>query len=125
MRVMSSRKPIEFIGSSLKDLSGFPADVKRGVGHALHIVQTGDMPPEAKPFKVKGESGVMEIVEDDRAGTFRAVYTVEFAEAVFVLHCFQKKSKRGIKTPQSDVDLIKTRLRDAKALYKEKYKSKR
>jgi phage-related protein len=96
-----------------------PIDVRKFFGHALDFVQRGDRYNAAKPLKGFGGAGVLEIVEDDAGGTYRAVYTVKFAEAVFVLHCFQKKSKSGIATPKEDMNIIHARLKVAEALAKE------
>lgn len=107
-----SIKPLRWIASSKKDLSGFPEDVQRTTGYALHLAQTGEKATFAKPLKGLG-SGVFEVVDDYNADTYRAVYAVQFEDAIYVLHCFQKKSKSGIKTPKQDIDLIKARLKTA------------
>ena len=112
-------KPLQWIGSSRKDLMDLPADVRRLFGFALSLAQAGDRHDAAKVLKGFGGAGVLEVVEDDIGGTYRAVYTVKFAEAVFVLHCFQKKSKRGIATPKEDMDIIHARLKIAEAFAKE------
>lgn len=96
-----------------------PADVRRLFGYALSLSQAGDQHDAAKVLKGFGSAGVLEVVEDDAGGTYRAVYTVKFEEAVFALHCFQKKSKRGIATPKKDMDIIRARLKVAEALAKE------
>jgi phage-related protein len=96
-----------------------PADVRRLFGYALSLAQAGDRHDAAKVLKGFGGAGVLEVVEDDTGGTYRAVYTVKFSEAVFVLHCFQKKSKRGIATPKRDMDVILARLKVAEAFAKE------
>ena len=96
-----------------------PPDVRRFFGFALSLAQAGDLHDSAKVLKGFGGAGVLEVVEDDSGGTYRAVYTVKFAEAVFVLHCFQKKSKRGIETPREDMNIIRARLRLAETLAKE------
>ena len=114
----SSDKPLEWIGSSHKDLLALPADVRRLFGFALSLAQAGDRHDAAKVLKGFGGAGVLEVVEDDVGGTYRAVYTVKFAEAVFVLHCFQKKSKRGIATPKVDMGIINARLKIAEAYVK-------
>lgn len=114
----TNEKPLEWIGSSHKDLMALPADVRRLFGFALSL-QSGDKHDAAKVLKGFGGAGVLEVVEDDVGGTYRAVYTVKFAEAVFVLHCFQKKSKRGIATPKEDMDIIHARLKIAEAYAKE------
>ena len=110
-------KPLIWVGSSKKDLMTFPVEVQADLG-ALGTAQFGGKHPDAKPWKGEGP-GVMEVVEDHRGDTFRAVYTVRFAEAVFVLHTFQKKSKSGIKTPKADQDLIASRLKDAERIHRE------
>lgn len=115
----SSAKPLEWIGSSYKDLMALPADVRRFFGFALSLAQAGDQHDAAKVLKGFGGASVLEVVEDDSGGTYRAVYTVRFEEAVFVLHCFQKKSKRGIETPKEDMNIIRARLKVAEALVKE------
>jgi phage-related protein len=112
-------KPLEWIGSSHKDLMALPVDVRRLFGFALSLAQAGDKHDAAKVLKGFGGAGVLEVVEDDVGGTYRAVYTVKFSEVVFVLHCFQKKSKRGIATPKEDMDLIHARLKTAEAYIKE------
>jgi len=109
-------KPIEWIASSYKDLMALPAGVRRRFGYALSLAQMGDQDDAAKVLKGFGGAGVLEVVEDDAGGTYRAVYTVKFAEAVFVLHCFQKKSRSGIATPKPDMDIIRARLKVAEAL---------
>lgn len=96
-----------------------PDPVRKFFGHALHFAQRGEQHPSAKALKGFGGAGVVEIVEDDLAGTYRAVYTVRFSEAVLVLHCFQKKSKSGIATPKKDLDIIRSRFRNAEVLAKE------
>jgi len=112
-------KPIAWIGSSKKDLMALPLEVRKFFGHALDFAQRGDKHDAAKVLKGFGGAGVLELVEDDQDGTYRAVYTVKFAKAVFVLHCFSKKSKRGIETPKEDMDIIRARLKVAEALAKE------
>lgn len=112
-------KQLIWIGSSKKDLMALPVGVRKFFGHALDFAQRGDQHDAAKTLKGFGGAGVLEIVEDDGGGTYRAVYTVKFAHAVFVLHCFQKKSKRGIATPKADLDIICARLKVAESLAKE------
>jgi phage-related protein len=111
-------KSIVWIGSSRRDLKAFPAEVRDVMGYALYQAQTGSKSPSAKPLAGFGGAGVLEIVEDFQTNTYRAVYTVKFAERVYVLHAFQKKSKKGIATPKADVDLIKKRLGLAEQDYK-------
>jgi len=118
-------RPLCWIRSSLKDLGAFPAEVRERVGYALSAAQYGGKHLDAKPWKGDG-AGVFEVVEDHRGDTFRAVYTVRFEEAVYVLHAFQKKSTKGIATSQADRELIARRLRDAIADHEERYgKAKR
>lgn len=109
----AGEKPLHWIGSSHKDLLGFPEGVVGKIGYALGVLQFGARPPSAKPWKGLGP-GVLEIVEDDEAGTYRAVCAVRFAKAIYVLHVFQKKATRGIATPRHELDLIKARLRWAR-----------
>jgi phage-related protein len=110
-------KLVRWVGSSKADLSAFPEDVRRRVGGALWEAQAGRKAPYAKPLKGFGSAGVLEIVDDFDGDTFRAVYTVRFARVVYVLHAFQKKSKRGIATPRAELDLIERRLRQAREDY--------
>ncbi|MBV9887361.1 MAG: type II toxin-antitoxin system RelE/ParE family toxin [Acidobacteria bacterium] len=109
-------KPLIWTGSSKEDLLGFPDAVRRGIGRALSVAQFGGKHPSAKPWKGEGP-GVLEVVEDHRGDAYRAVYTVRFARAVYVLHTFQKKSTHGISTPQRDRDLITRRLKAAQEEY--------
>lgn len=113
-------KPIEWVSSSRDDLRKFPEEVQQMMGFALYRAQLGKKHPDAKPLKGFKGSGLLEIVEDFDGDTYRAVYTVKFTEIVYVLHVFQKKSKRGIATPKQDIDLIEMRLKRAKEHY-EKY----
>ena len=106
-------KPLVWLGSSKKDLLALPIAMRKFFGHALDIAQRGEQHEAAKPLKGFGGAGILEIVEDDTGGTYRAVYTVRFVDAVFVLHVFQKKSKRGIETPKTDMDIIRRRLKVA------------
>ena len=117
--MVSPEKPLEWVGSSYRDLLALPTEIRRIFGFALSLAQAGDRHDAAKVLKGFGGAGVLEVVEDDVGGTYRAVYTVKFAEAVFVLHFFQKKSKRGIKTPKEDIAIIRARLKIAEALVKE------
>ena len=119
MAMLANEKSLEWIGSSHKDLMALPVNVRRLFGFALSLAQSGDKHDAAKVLKGFGGAGVLEVVEDDVGGTYRAIYTVRFAEAVFVLHCFQKKSKRGIATPKEDMDIIHARLKIADAYVKE------
>ena len=114
--MVGKEKPLEWIASSFKDLMALPPAVRRRFGYALSLAQMGDQDDAAKVLRGFSGAGVLEVVEDDAGGTYRAVYTVKFAEAVFVLHCFQKKSKSGIATPKPDMDIIRARLKVAEAL---------
>jgi len=105
-------KPLLWVGSAKDDLLEFPEAVKDEIGVALSVAQFGGKHPKAKPWKGEGP-GVLEIVEDHRGDTYRAVYTVKFEQAVYVLHAFQKKSPKGIKTAQTDVELVSRRLKAA------------
>lgn len=110
---------LEWVASSYKDLMALPQEVRRRFGYALSLAQMGDQDDEAKVLHGFGGTGVLEVVEDDAGGTYRAIYTVRFAEAIFVLHCFQKKSKRGVATPKPDMDTVRARLRVAAAMAQE------
>lgn len=116
-------KPLHWVGSAKKDLLAFPEDVVDGFGYALGVVQQGGTPPAAKPWKGEGP-GVFELVEDRRSGTWRVAYTVRFEKAVYVLHCFQKKSSSGVRTAKPDVDLIHGRLKTAREDYEVRYGKK-
>lgn len=107
------------MGSSLDDLRTFPVDVQKMIGTALHWAQVGEKHPDARPMKGFKGASVLEIVEGHDGDTYRAVYTVRLEDVVYVLHAFQKKSKRGIATPKRHVDLIKSRLKDARAHHEE------
>ena len=108
-------KPLLWVGSSKKDLQAMPDEVQDRFGYALHLAQTGAKHAHAKPLKGFGSAGVLEVVESEAGSTYRAVYTVKVAAAVYVLHCFQKKSTSGIATPKPDLDLIRERLKAALA----------
>jgi phage-related protein len=112
-----------WVGSSKRNLLAFPEAVKDGIGTALSVAQFGGKHPSSKPWKGEGP-GVLEIVEDHDGDTYRAVYTVRFERAVYVLHCFQKKSPSGIKTAKSDVELVSQRLKLARQDYKERYETR-
>ena len=110
-------KRLVWIASSRRDMRVLPKEARRSFGVALIAAQTGETPPLAKPLKGFGGRGVLELIEGDAAGTYRAVYTVRYPTAVYVLHVFQKKSKRGKQTPQQDIDLIKARLKRAEEIH--------
>ena len=117
---VTGEKPLYWIGSSLKDITRFPSDVQRSIGFALSAAQYGGKHPAAKPWKGEGP-GILEVVKDYDGDTYRAIYTVRFAQAVYVLHVFQKKSPRGIETRQSDVVLVRERLKVAQMDYEERH----
>jgi phage-related protein len=117
-------KPLFWVGSSKSDLKDFPEAVQDELGSALSVAQFGGKHPKAKAWKGEG-SGVLEVVEDFRSDTYRAVYAVRFQGAIYVLHAFQKKSPHGIKTAMTDVDLIRNRLKLAKQDYEVRYGKKR
>lgn len=122
MQPNHKEKPLHWVWSSKKDLLALPANVVDDFGYPLGAVQMGATPASAKPWKGEG-SGVLELVEGLRGNAFRAVYTVRYVRAVYVLHCFQKKSPDGKRTAQTDIDLIHDRLRVAEQHYKEHYES--
>lgn len=119
----AGEKPLFWVGSSREDLLRFPESVKDSVGSALSIAQFGGKHPAAKPWKGEGP-GVFEVVADDSGNTYRAVYTVRFTDACYVLHAFQKKSPKGRHTAQRDVELIRQRLKLAQQDYEERYGTK-
>ena len=112
-------KPLVWVGSSLKDLREFPDEAKDEMGFALYEAQCGLKPMAAKPLKGFGGAGVLEVASDYQTDTYRAVYTVRLSERVYVLHAFQKKSKKGIAMPKADMEMIKRRLQQAEALHNE------
>jgi phage-related protein len=118
-------KPLHWLGNTKKELSGFPLEVRKRIGAALWQAQIGNKAPYAKPLKGFGDAGVLEIVDDFDGEAFRTVYTVRFADVVYVLHVFEKKSKRGITTPKAELDLIDQRLKRAKEDYEQWSKSER
>ena len=122
MAEQEALKPLDFIGSSREDLREFPDEVKQDIGYALFEAQKGQKSEAAKPLKGFGGAGVLEIIERFDGDTYRAVYTVKFREVIYVLHCFQKKSKSGIKTPQQDINLIAQRLKAAEEDYNAHYR---
>ena len=122
VRTTSQGKPVRqkqaiFIPAARKDLKKFPVEVRADVGAALYQAELGGKSPLAKVMKGFSGASVIEIVSDHRTDTYRAVYTVKFERAIVVLHCFQKKAKHGIATPQPDIDLIKQRLKEAERVY--------
>ncbi len=116
-------RPLFWVASSRRDYRQLPDEVQRAFGFELFLAQTGQHPPSAKPLKGLG-GGMVELIEDCAGDTYRAVYTIRFVEVVYVLHAFKKKSKRGVATPKSDMDLIKRRLKAAEIDHAERFKSK-
>jgi phage-related protein len=117
-------RPLLWVASSKRDFREFPPRVQDDLGFELYLAQTGQHPQSAKLLKGLG-SGTVELVDDFDGDTYRAVYTVRFGDAVYVLHTFKKKSKRGIKTPQGDIDLVKRRLKDAEHDHAQRFKKER
>jgi phage-related protein len=117
LRKAETLKPLVRVRSSKDDLKKFPRTAQSHLGFALKVAQSGGKHPDAKPMKGFGGDSLIEIVEDYDGDTYRAVYTVKFAEAIYVLHAFQKKSKSGIATPKHDLDLIEEKLRRARELH--------
>jgi phage-related protein len=116
----SAPKPVRWIGPSLRDLRSFPQAVRIDIGHALFAAQKGETDPAAKPLKGFGGASVLEIVASHHGDAWRAVYTVRFQDAVYVLHVFQKKSTKGIATPTREIQLIKQRLAEAERDHRER-----
>jgi phage-related protein len=119
-RLSPGEKPLYWVGSSRQDLLEFPKAVKGAIGSALSVAQFGGKHPAAKPWKGEGP-GVLEIVKDYQGDAYRAVYTVRFERAVYVLHAFQKKSPKGVKTARPDVELVTKRLKVAQQDYEDRY----
>src|SRR5208282_3281144 len=113
-------KPVRWIGTSLRDLRSFPGPVRLDIGHALFAAQQGKTDPAAKPLKGFGGANVFEIVASHHGNAWRAVYTVRFQGAIYVLHVFQKKSTKGIATPAREIELIRKRLAEAEQDYRER-----
>jgi phage-related protein len=112
-------KPVVWIGSSRKDYKEFPAPVQSEMGYDLYQAQLGEMSHHAKPLKGFAGAEVIEIRDNYLGDTFRAVYTVRYAEAIYVLHAFQKKSKSGIATPKQEIDIVHQRLKTAERHFKD------
>jgi phage-related protein len=113
----SQLKPLFWITSTRDDLREFPNEVRQIIGYGLYLAQMGDKHLNAKPLKGFGGAGTLEIVADHDGDTYRAVYTVRFADAVYALHVFQKKSRRGVATPKRELERIRGRLRQAQEHY--------
>ena len=113
-------KPVVWVGSSRRDLRAFPEPVQDHMGYALYVAQRGGKHRDAKTLSGFAGAGMVEVVKDFRGDTFRAVYTLRYAGAVYVLHAFQKKSKTGLETPRRDIELVKQRLREAEQIARER-----
>lgn len=116
--VLIGLRPLDFIAGARQELKTFPVEVQHDIGRALMAVQSGFKPRNAKPLKGFGGASVLEIIEDHRGSTYRVIYTIRFGKIIYVLHCFQKKSKKGISTPKQNLDLIRKRLSRAEEAYK-------
>ena len=112
--------PVRWVGSSLRELRDFPAAVRSDIGQALYAAQAGKTDPGAKPLRGFGGASVMEIVASHHGNTWRAIYTVRFQDAIYVLHVFQKKSTKGIATPTRQIEMIWKRLAEAERNYRER-----
>ena len=113
-------KPVRWVGSSRRDLKAFPKAVRRDIGQALYAAQRGEEYPSVKALRGFGGRSVLEIAAPYQTDAYRAVYTVRFHDAIYVLHAFQKKSTHGIATPQKDLDLIRQRLAVAERDHRER-----
>ena len=120
---LPGEKPLFWVASAKRDLLAFPEQAVDDFGYALGLVQMGGLPPSAKPWKGEGP-GVFEIVEEHKGDAYRVAYTVRFQKAVYVLHCFQKKSPSGVRTAKTDIDLLGERLKLARADYEVRYGKK-
>ena len=118
--LVSELKPVRWMGSARRDRKDFPAEVRRHIGQALYAAQRGEQYPSVKALHGFGGRPVLEITASDEAGTYRAVYTLRFQDAIYVLHVFQKKSTKGITTPKRELELIHQRLAAAEGHYKER-----
>jgi phage-related protein len=108
-------RPVVWLGNSRRNIQGFPSEAKKLIGDELQLMQFGGMPRNAKPFKGIG-SGVFEIAIRHGGEAYRVMLALQLAPRIYVLHAFQKKSKKGVATPKQDVDLVKQRFKEAKEL---------
>ena len=115
-------KPLHWIGSSLRDVRAFPEDVRAEVGYSIYLAQEGGKALTSVPLVGFGGAKVLEVVVDDDGETYRAVYAVKFLNAIYVLHAFQKKSKKDSETPKQEIDLVKSRLKVAELHHQQNYK---
>lgn len=109
-------KPLRWVASAKKDLIAMPGPVKRKIGFAFYLAQIGEKHPATKPLRGFGSAAVLEVIEEYQGDTYRAVYTVRLKRAVYVLHCFKKKSTKGAQTPRPDMELIRSRLKAAEEM---------
>ena len=116
-------RPLVWLGDSRKNLRDFPDGAQKLLGDELQLIQFGGMPKDAKPFKGVG-SGVLEIALRYSSDAYRVVLAVQIGRRIYILHAFQKKSKKGIETPKRDVDLIRKRYTEAQELANEYEKAK-
>ena len=121
----AGERPLRWVGPSRRELKEFPVEVQKVMGYALFLAQIGVKHPDAKPLKGHRGAGVLEVADDFKTDTYRAVYTIRFHEAVYVLHAFQKKSTRGIQTPKHILDVVSDRLEQARRLHQEEFGSRR
>ncbi len=122
---MENEKPLGWIGSSKKDLMELPDEIRKMIGYSLHLAQFGKDDVDAKPLKGFGSAKIREIIKNDANCTYRSVYTVQFQDILYVLHVFKKKSNTGKETPKHDIDLIKSRLKEAQRMHKEREKNEK
>ncbi|MER9438674.1 type II toxin-antitoxin system RelE/ParE family toxin [Mesorhizobium sp. M0618] len=113
-----------FLGSTLVELRGFPKEVRDEIGFSIETAQIGGKAINVVPLVGLKGAGVLEVISDFDTNTYRAVYTVRFHESVYVLHAFQKKSVRGIATPRREMDLVRSRLKEAQKHYEEERKQR-
>jgi phage-related protein len=111
-------RPLTWLGDSKRNIQGFPKGAQKLLGDELQLIQFGGMPKDAKPFKGVG-TGVLELALRYASDAYRVITAVQLGRRIYVLHAFQKKSKRGIATPQRDVDLIRKRYAEAQELARE------
>lgn len=117
-----AQQGLEFVGRCQRDIADFPEEVQETIAFALLEAQDGHKHPDAKPLTGFGGAGVLEISESFRTDAYRVVYTTNFSGMIYVLHAFKKKSTRGIATSKRDLDLIRSRLKDAAAIHARKGK---
>ena len=119
------QRGVIWVGTSRDDVKGFPEDARDEIGYALWVAETGGRHPSTKPLQGFGGAGVIEIIADDQDGTYRVVYTVKLADAIYVLHAFQKKSTKGSSVPERHTRLMLQRLREAETISAERIEASR